>query len=150
MAGHGFAPGENRSRKRDEKPVTELVATGELYGPELPDPKTALPKGEKWHPQTVAFWDALRRSPLMANEDELSWSVLVDTALMHHKMWQNGRWDFAAELRLRLAKYGATPEDKARLRIKVVVPPRAPEVGDAEGNVTDISSRRARLTEQPE
>lgn len=150
MAGHGPAPTGKRSRERDEKPVTELVSTGELYGPELPDPKVALPKGEQWHPQTVAFWDALRRSPLMANEDELSWSVLVDTALMHHKMWQNGRWDFAAELRLRLAKYGATPEDKARLRIKVVTPPARLEPSTGEGSVTNISSRRARLREQPE
>lgn len=150
MAGHGPAPTGKRSRSRDEQPVTELVATGELYGPELPDPKVALPKGEKWHPQTVAFWDSLRRSPLMANEDELSWSVLVDTALMHHKMWQNGRWDFAAELRLRLAKYGATPEDKARLRIKVVTPPARLEPTSGEGSVTDISSRRKRLTEQSE
>jgi hypothetical protein len=151
MAGHGPAPTGKRSRARDEKPVTELVATGALYGPELPDPKVALPKGEKWHPQTVAFWDALRRSPLMANEDDLSWSVLLDTAFMHHKMWQHGRWDFAAELRLRLAKYGATPEDKARLRIKVVTPPPAPSLtGSGEGKVTDIRSRRARLTEQSE
>lgn len=151
MAGTGPAPTGKRSRDRDNKPVSEYVVTGELYGPELPNAATVLPKGEKWHPQTVAFWDSLRRSPLMANEDGLSWSVLIDTALMHHKMWQNGRWDFAAELRLRLAKYGATPEDKMRLRVKVTVPsPAAPQVGDVEGKVTDIRSRRARLTEQSE
>lgn len=150
MAGKGFAPGNDRSRSRDNKPLTQLVATGEVYGPELPDPKVALPKGEKWHPQTVKFWDALRRSPLMANEDDLSWSVLLDTAFMHHKMWQHGRWDFAAELRLRLAKYGATPEDKARLRITVVTPPPAAPAPSGEGSVTDIRSRRARLSEQSE
>lgn len=146
MAGHGPAPTGDRSRARDNKAVTQLVATGEVRGPELPDPKVALPKGEKWHPQTLAFWDALRRSPLMANEDDVSWSVLLDTALMHHKMWQNGRWDFAAELRLRLAKYGATPEDKARLRVTIVTPPPTVEPSSSdEGKVTDIRSRRARL-----
>jgi hypothetical protein len=34
-----------------------------------------------------------------------------------HAMWSKGQWTFAAEVRLRVAKYGATPEDRARLRM---------------------------------
>lgn len=45
------------------------------------------------------------------------WSFLLDTALMHHAMWSKGQWTLAAEVRLRVAKYGATPEDRARLRM---------------------------------
>lgn len=45
------------------------------------------------------------------------WSFLLDTALMHHAMWSKGQWTLAAEVRLRVAKFGATPEDRARLRI---------------------------------
>jgi hypothetical protein len=45
------------------------------------------------------------------------WSFLMDTALMHHAMWEKGQWTLAAEVRLRVAKFGATPEDRARLRM---------------------------------
>jgi hypothetical protein len=40
----------------------------------------------------------------------------MDTAIMHHKMW-SGDLTWAPEVRLRVAKFGATPEDRARLRI---------------------------------
>jgi hypothetical protein len=145
MAGRGAAPSGKRSRKRDEPVLTEYVETGKLHGPDLP--QGVLPNGQNWHPQTIKFWDALRRSPLTEHEDDLSWSWLLDTALMHNEMWAKGRWDFAAELRLRTAKYGATPEDKMRLRVKVVVPDDEPEptVDDEEAGVVDITSRRKRL-----
>ena len=32
-------------------------------------------------------------------------------------MWSKGQWTLAAEVRLRVAKFGATPEDRARLRM---------------------------------
>jgi hypothetical protein len=45
------------------------------------------------------------------------WDFLLDTALMHTAMWAKQQWTLAAEVRLRVAKYGATPEDRARLRM---------------------------------
>ncbi|MEU3986194.1 hypothetical protein AB0F77_40065 [Streptomyces sp. NPDC026672] len=66
---------------------------------------------------------------------------------MHHTMWAKGRWEFASEVRLRAAKFGATPEDRARLKLKVddlaTGPQKAVQRPDG---VTDINSRRARLT----
>ncbi|HEY9369747.1 hypothetical protein [Streptomyces sp.] len=49
---------------------------------------------------------------------ESDWYFLLDTALMHTTMWSKGQWTLAAEVRLRVAKYGATPEDRARLRMQ--------------------------------
>lgn len=150
MAGRGPAPKEVRSRKRAttarEAEMTELEADGELYGPELPE--GVLPDGADWHPRTVALWDSLRSLPLLKNELDLGWEFLLDTALMHHTMWSKGRWEFASEVRLRLAKFGATPEDRMRLKIKVSTPVDeakrpAPASG---GSVSDIASRRARLS----
>lgn len=147
MAGKGFAPAPTRSRKRDDEArqseLTEVADTGALHGPELPS--GVLPDGQVWHAQTLAFWGALRRSPLLADEPDLGWQFLIDTALMHHTMWTKGRWDFASEVRLRVAKFGATPEDRMRLKVKVMKPVEQPPVADA-SRVTDISSRRARLT----
>lgn len=103
MAGRGPAPSpERRRRNKQATPERVLADAGVLHGPPLP--AGVLPDGEEWHPQTRALWDALRRSPLLADEPELGWAFLVDMALMHHTMWQKGRWEFASEVRLRVAK----------------------------------------------
>jgi hypothetical protein len=44
------------------------------------------------------------------------WDFLLDTALIHAEVW-SGNTGLAGELRLRVAKFGATPEDRARLRL---------------------------------
>jgi hypothetical protein len=107
-------------------------------------PEGVLPDGESWHPLTLAFWDGLRCSPLMADEPFLSWLYLIDTAVLHHLMWQHGRWQHAAEIRLRAAKFAVTPEDRQRLRVRVTQPGRQePSGSDA---VTNMASRGARLT----
>jgi hypothetical protein len=138
--GRGPAPKAQRVRERATVPLEEIEDRGELYGvplPEMPD--------EPWHPQTLALWDALRASPLLADEPALGWQFLVDTARMHHVMWSRGRWDYAGEIRLRVAKVGATPEDRMRLKVKVTKP--GGEDGPApRAGVTDMSSRRDRLS----
>jgi hypothetical protein len=121
MAGRGPAPKDPATRRRrnaDPTPASELAQDGELRGPELPD----VLDGEQWHDQTRRWWDTWRRSPQAQTFLETDWDFLLDTALMHHTMWSKGRWEFAAELRLRAAKFGATPEDRARLRMKVSDP----------------------------
>lgn len=151
MAGRGPAPKGTRSRERDTPDFVELEASDELHGPPLPE--GVLPSGESWHPQTLALWDSLRSSPLLADEPELGWQFLIDTALMHHTMWTKGKWEHASEVRLRVAKFGATPEDRMRLKVKITAGPRT---GDGDrttssqqqpAGVTSIASRRARLTE---
>lgn len=117
--GNGPPPMPTKRRRNvDPIPTTDVVDDGTyevLAGPPLPE-------SVDWHPMTVALWDSLRRSPLLADEPPLGWHFLLDTALMHSTMWGTGRWDFASEVRLRLAKFGVTPEDRARMRIKVVTP----------------------------
>jgi hypothetical protein len=78
---------------------------------------------------------------------EPDWQFLLDTALMHHHMWQNGRWDFASEVRLRVAKFGATPEDRLRLHLEIDEQiENNGSIGKGDGaNVTSIDARRKRL-----
>lgn len=61
---------------------------------------------------------------------------MIDTAVIHHQMREHGELRFAPELRLRLAKVAATPEDRQRLKVKITqhVPEAAPPAG-----VTDIA-----------
>lgn len=150
MAGRGPAPKAVRSRarataQRDAEMIT-LEDDGELYGPELP--KGVLPDGAEWHSQTLELWDSLRRNPLLKNEPSIGWQFLVDTALLHHIFWSKGRWEYASEVRLRLAAFGSTPADRMRLKIKVTTPvdeAKKPATAGP-GSVSDIASRRARLS----
>lgn len=148
MAGRGPAPKGTRARDRDTPDFRELTDSGEMHG--APLPAGVLPDGEEWHPQTLRLWDSLRRSPLLAEEPELGWMFLMDTMLMHTVMWQKGRWEYASEIRLRLAKYGATPEDRMRLKIKVQMPTgqatASAQQAATDGTVTSIRNRRSRLS----
>jgi hypothetical protein len=112
MAGAGPAPkpaNRRARRNKDDKPTTVLPFV-RAEAPSLPD-------SMEWHPQTVEWWAMWQRSAQAENFTESDWSFLLDTALMHHAMWSKGQWTLAAEVRLRVAKYGCTPEDRARLRM---------------------------------
>ena len=150
MAGRGSAGSERRSRPRDEKrhqaQFRTVVLDGEVRGFALPE--GVLPDGEDWHPQTREWWETWRTAPQSVEMLPTDWDFLLDTALMHHVMWTKGRWEFASEIRLRAAKFGATVEDRLRLKMKVQVPgPEKSTASAAGASVTSIASRRARLTE---
>lgn len=156
MAGRGPAPAEQRQRGRDNK-RTELTYDGEsVWGDPLPKdipaPTKTNPKAKlKWHPMTVRWWEAWRRWPLLDGAHPVSWNYLVDTALMHHTMWTNGKWEFASEIRLREAKFGVTPADLRSLGYDYKLEGAGGDGDEAAnsrpGAVTDISSRRMRLVE---
>jgi plasmid stability protein len=136
---------QRRRRNADSIARTVLESDDELRGQALPD--DVLPDGERWHPVTVAWWEHWRRSPMAAVFIATDWAFLLDTALLHHRLWESGKGD-ASEIRLRAAKFGATVEDRARLRITVTVPDEAE--GPAPQHlaaVTDLDARRRRLTE---
>lgn len=120
MAGMGPAPkpaGRRARTNADPIPSTALRLV-RADAPELPD--LGLDKnGEQqhWHERTVAWWQMWQHSELARDFTASDWWFLLDTALLHNNYWANGHWTLAAELRLRVAKFGATPEDRARLRI---------------------------------
>lgn len=70
----------------------------------------------KWPARTREWWQMWADSPLSAEFTSTDWSELLDTALLHARFW-NGDHKVANELRLRVANFGATPADRARLRI---------------------------------
>lgn len=113
MAGRGPAPkNPDERRRRNAAPaVTVVSADGQEHGPELPE-------SFEWPPQTVAWWKTWRMSPQAQKFTDTDWSFLLDTAVLHAEFWLGNR-ALASELRLRAAKFGATPEDRARLKIEV-------------------------------
>jgi hypothetical protein len=114
MAGHGPPPKDPTKRVRrnaDPMPSTALAGDGMVRGP-------ALPVGFEWPDATRIWWDTWRRSPQSQVMGETDWAFLLDTAVLHARFW-DGDTDVAGELRLRVAKFGATPEDRARLRMQI-------------------------------
>jgi len=136
VAGRGPAPKpvlqrESRTAARDAE-ATKLAADGALRGPDLPE-------GD-WHERTVAWWETWRRSAQAKTFLPTDWDVLAETALMHTRLW-NGEVSVAPELRLRVAKFGATVEDRLRLKMAVET-----EVDDAvKAQAPMPSDRRSRV-----
>lgn len=113
MAGRGPAPKpSDQVRRRNERaPMTVLTVDGKEYGPDLPDT-------HEWPAATLAWWETWRKSAQAQKFTDTDWAFLLDTAVLHADFWLGDR-SVAAELRLRAAKFGATPEDRARLKLEV-------------------------------
>lgn len=126
MAGRGVPPKDPSQRARRNKDVVQLriVEVQTAPKPDLPEFDVEEKRdGEQvmvaftWPTATRGWWAMLDFHPLKGEFTEMDWSYLLDTALIHASFWK-GSLDRAAELRLREAKYGFTPEDRARLRIQ--------------------------------
>lgn len=114
MAGIGPPPKDPSKRTRRNKETKQVTSLGEFKTAAQPD----LPESIDWHPRTIEWWQTWGRAPQASNFTETDWSYLLDTALMHHEMWTKGSFNLAGEVRLRVAAFGATPADRARLRMQ--------------------------------
>lgn len=123
MAGRRAPAKEILSRPNDqarrEASMTTVAADGVVRGPDLPE-------GE-WHPRTLAWWQTWRTSPQARTFLPTDWEALAEAALLHTRMW-NGEVSVAPELRLRVAKHGATLEDRQKLKLSID-PDEVPDAG---------------------
>lgn len=88
------------------QPVGKQDMPDDLLGPE-----------EAWHPATVRWWNRWASSPLVDTWTSVDWSEFEACAVLHHEFMKKRTFTLASEIRLRMQKFGATPEDRARLRI---------------------------------
>ena len=149
MAGRGPAPKPQGSRARRNKDpqILKIITARPVEQPALPVIEQVVPdengKPQKkrftWPTVTRRWWKMWGESPLSAEYTETDWSFLLDTAYLHALYWK-GDFRVAGELRLRVAKFGATPEDRARLRIQFAVADNLED--DAKpSEITPVSSR---------
>ena len=126
MAGRGPAPKDpsKRARANKDPQALRVIAAEPVKQPDLPEFDVQVEvDGElvsqrfNWPARTREWWQMWADSPLSDDFTSTDWSELLDTALLHARFW-NGDHKVAPELRLRVAKFGATPEDRARLRIQ--------------------------------
>lgn len=126
MAGRGPAPKRPDKRaghSKDVVPLRVLPAVA-VEQPELPARFVSREvEGDSfrepvdWPVATLEWWRMWGRSPLAADFTETDWSELLIAAFIHAEFME-GDLKLASELRLRTAKFGATPEDRLRLRIQ--------------------------------
>lgn len=115
MAGRGPMPKDPVKRARTNKgPEMRIIESEPTPQPKLP---ARMPNGEPWPQITRAWWRMWGKDPLAKEFRPTDWAELRDTAVLHGMYW-SGDVKLAAELRLRTAKFGATQEDRARLRIQ--------------------------------
>lgn len=115
MAGRGPRPKDPDQRARtnsDPLGVTKL-ALKSAPQPKLPPCPKWL--GGRWPVATQRWWETWGEAAQAELFTATDWDYLLDTALIHAQVWK-GDGKLAGELRLRVAKFGATAEDRARLR----------------------------------
>lgn len=120
MAGRGPAPKDPERRARGVR--GEKVSKLAFEPAAQPD----LPDAVEWSAVTRSWWSTWGASSQAGSFTATDWAFLLDTALLHHAVWAEGDLKALPELRLRVAKFGATPEDRARLRMQFAEPDQAP------------------------
>lgn len=116
MAGTGPAPKDpNRRARRNKDPVPQTVLEFRPSTQPLLPPFTPL-DGEPWPQATIDWWATWGESAQADLMTATDWAFLLDTAVLHALLWRGDK-SVAPELRLRVAKFGATVEDRARLRL---------------------------------
>lgn len=111
MGSRGPAPSENARRRNKHESATEISKESR--------PGRPLPK---YLPISSAaakhFWKVWSESPQSATWIETDWLELEATTKLVDEFYQ-GDSKLAGEIRQRVARWGATNADRARLRMKV-------------------------------
>lgn len=143
MAGRGKAPkdvdrlaGHGAAKARAAGTTTYVAES--VAQPPLPVLYVPGKGGRKvrfvWPEATKRWWRNWGAEPAAERFRPTDWDFLLDTALIHARVWGAGDLSMLNELRLRVAKMGATAEDRARLRIAYAEadePPAVPSSSSA-------------------
>lgn len=131
MAYRGRAPKPDDERVRRNAPAFQRIPVewdGLVRGP-------GLPKNYSWCKATIQWWEEFRRSPQSMVCIDTDWQFLLDTALIHDRIWRDPNslpaphlTNLMSEFRRRMGAYGYTFDDRLKQRIDV----RSPAVEAAE------------------
>lgn len=124
MGTRGPAPKTNAVRRNKHEDAVEISTDAQ---PGRPLPRT-LPVVTQ---MAKDFWKTWSKSPQSATWIETDWFELQVTTLLVEQLVL-GDYKLAGEIRQRVAKWGATNEDRARLRMKLEKPEGASEPTEKE------------------
>ena len=149
MAGMGPAPKDpsKRARRNKDSVPSTVLRFEESDQPALPDFSIQVEvDGELtsqrfvWPEVTREWWAMWGEAPQAEHFGSTDWSFLLDTALLHARVWGDGDLKLLPELRLRVAKFGSTLEDRTRLRMQFA----DADAADSKRPVTGASARERR------
>lgn len=101
--------------KKGTNAALRVVDDQACAAPDLPD---FTPWGDEWPDHTIFWWDSWTSNPLTEDYCMNDWLDLIECAAIHAEIWcGRGKTSAYAELRQRMARHGATRDDRARLRI---------------------------------
>lgn len=137
----GPAPKNAGVRARKNKASTRAILTEreDAEIPELPPLTIEIIDSEgvtliverKWHPLTVAWWQAIWPSPMAAEWHSSDVFGLYALAMLYDKVFKTGGNAAAhAEMRLGRAPYGLTPIDRRRLEWTIESADKAQSEGE--------------------
>jgi len=150
----GPEPKDDDQRVRRNVPTFDKVVLswdGLRRGPNLP-------RDTEWSKATKEWWNAWRNSAQAMVMGETDWETLKEAALVHNMIHQpktkivDGEvvhvpisatelTNLLAELRRRVAAFGATFEDRKKLRMHIETPSNEDKVLEAAEEVVDYASR---------
>lgn len=112
-------PKENPARRNKPSiPDTILIRRkdDELIGPDLP-------KTKAWCSETKEWWDMWRKHEIAPKLEPSDWETLKGVAVLHNEFWIGAvppatMVSLWSEIRRGVAAFGATLEDRLKLRIK--------------------------------
>lgn len=143
-------PADRIRRNAETYVIDNPTSDGKLHGPRLP-------KARVWCDETVEWWAIWRRSDQAMLMTSTDWSFMLDTAVLHNMLWsgqsQNGRGNgavsdvqLASEIRQRVGKFGATYEDRKKLRMAIDCPQSRLNANmDTDGEEDDLDGEAERL-----
>jgi len=127
VAGVGPPPkAEGQRVRRHKGPAGTVLPAGGFQG-SAPAMPAFYKRGGRWHPKTLAWWQAMASWPQAATWLPSDWDHLADTAILKDQLHRdpvNAR-QYLPEIRLRMAALGSTVADRQRLRMSL----GDPEVG---------------------
>ncbi|MFF8629674.1 phage terminase small subunit [Streptomyces werraensis] len=134
----GPKPKENAVR-RNKHPHSQTLSAGATEGRALPPGLGIRTAGAK------RFWKTWATSPQAAEWAETDWAELEITTKLVDEFYA-GETKLAGEIRQRVAKWGATVEDRARLRMSITKDPEeTPEEVSPEPTESDLDDELFRL-----
>lgn len=128
----GPAPKENAVR-RNVHEHAQTLPTAPQKGRELPRALGVTSAGGK------RFWKTWSTAPQTVGWAETDWAELEITTKLVDEFFK-GDTKLAGEIRQRVAKWGATVEDRNRLRMKLEDPEDEPDNGPAADGLTETQN----------
>lgn len=116
-----------RARRNAENRPFRIIEHVRVEQPALPNGFPYEGRRIKWPQITREWWDHWNDTTLNDGFTVHDWDYLMDTAVVHAKHWLGLDSKAGTELIRRLAKFGVTPDDRARLRIVMVTADTAEE-----------------------